>query len=45
MNPAPTIATSVFGLVGTGFLDVGVNLHNRARPGQVVKRHFCTVSL
>jgi hypothetical protein len=43
MNPAPTIATSAFGLVVTGFLDVDVSLHNRARPGQVVKRHFCTL--
>ena len=44
MKPAPMIATSVLGLIGTGFLDVGVNLHNRARPGhKVVRRHFCAL--
>jgi hypothetical protein len=40
MIPAPTIATSVFGLLGTGFLDVGANLHRPVRSGQVIKGHF-----
>ncbi len=44
MTPAPTIATSAFGVLATRLLDVSTNPHCRARPRQVVKGHSRTLA-